>query len=153
MGVEAVLYFLASVGNLFMAMLVVMRARRALGALPIALLCLALFLWDMGECMKLMAPGERRWKYLALIGSSMAAAFLMHFTILFCRRERELWRWQVALYGVTAAFTLSTAGAMTSERLQMWVESVAWNGAYLVALFPFLIWSCLVVYRRRQEVQ
>jgi len=153
MGVEAVLYFLAAVGNLFMAILVVLRARRALGALPIALLCLALFLWDMGECMQLMSSGEERWKYLALVGSSMAPAFLMHFAIVFCRREQSLWRWQVVLYAMTGAFALSTAGALTSSRLQDWVAGRVWNVAYLFALFPFLLWAFILVYRRRCEAQ
>jgi hypothetical protein len=133
--VEATLYLLASVGNLFLAMLVVVRARRALGALPIALLCLSLFLWDMGECMERLAPAEKRWKYLALIGSSMAPAFLMHFAAVFCRRERQLRRWVAALYAISVAFTLSTAGALVSDFFQRWVDSVAWNLAYLGGLF------------------
>ncbi len=149
--VEAALYLVASVGNLFLAMLVVSRARRAMGALPIALLCLALFLWDMGEGMS-RVQNEPRWKYLALIGSSMAPAFLMHFAIVFCRRQKELWGWMLALYAVTAVFTLATAGAFLQASLRLFVDREWWNISYLVALFPFLVWSLLIVVRRKREV-
>ncbi len=153
-GVEASLYFLASIGNLFLAILVVFRSRRAVGALPISLLCLSLFLWDMGECMtRLAEPTERRWKYLALIGSSMAPAFLLHFVIEFCRRKKPLWKWMAAFYAITIAFTLSTAGALVSDWFRLWVDGTAWNLLYLAALFPFLLVSFVLVHRRRREVQ
>lgn len=152
--VYAALYFLAAVGNLSLANLVVFRSRRAVGALPIALLCLALFVWDMGLGMVQLTGEELgRWKYLALIGSSMAPAFLMHFVIVFCRREAPLRRWLAVLYAVTALFTLLTAGAMVRTDLREFVNAAAWNVAYLVALFPFLVWALLLVFRRRGEVQ
>ena len=48
MRAEAALYLIAAIGNLFMAMLVVFRARKARGALAVAFLSLALFTWDLG---------------------------------------------------------------------------------------------------------
>lgn len=151
--IEALLYFLASIGNLFLAMLVIFRARRAPGALPIALLCLALFLWDIGECLYRMSGKDVwEWKSLALIGSSMAPAFLFHFVVVFCRREAGLRRWVGFLYAVTAAFTISTTAALFSDTFRDFVKGELWNLAYLGALFPFLLWSFVLVARRQREV-
>ncbi len=146
------LYFLASIGNLFLAMLVIFRARRARGALPIALLCIALFVWDIAEC-ALLVLGPGQWRYIRLIGSSLAPAFLWHFVLVFVHRERSLRRWLAALYAATAAFTLMTAGALFSATLARYVDGKGWNITYLVTLFPFLVWSFLLVDRRRREVE
>ncbi len=147
------LYFLASIGNLFLALFVVSRARRARGALPIALLCTALFLWDIGEGMFEVSGGEDRdWHYLRLIGSSMAPAFLWHFVLVFVRKERTLRASMVALYGATGLFTLSTAGAFVSEALAAYVDGIAWNLTFLGVLFPFLVASFALVFLRRKDV-
>ncbi|MBI2931808.1 MAG: hypothetical protein HYY16_09165 [Planctomycetes bacterium] len=152
-GVEASLFFLASIGNLFLAMFVGFRAYQSRGRLPIALLCVSLFLWDICEGLQRTIPEARPWRYLALVGSSLAPAFLWHFVVVFCRRERAMGKWVVALYTATAPFALSTAGAIASPWLQSFVDGVAWNLAYLFALFPFLVWSAFVVSARRREVR
>ena len=145
------LYFLASIGNLFLALFVIFRARRARGALPIALLCLSLFVWDIAEAAKSSA-GTSYWHYIRLVGSSLAPAFLWHFVAVFTQRERRLFRWTVGLYAVTAVFTLMTAGALFSDRLKQAVDSKAWNIAYLLVFFPFLIASLEITRRRAKEV-
>ncbi len=146
------LYFLASVGNLALANFVVFRVRRARGALPIALLCVALFLWDISEAAKIVL-GNNYWYFIRLVGSSMAPAFLWHFVLVFVHRERALRRWLLLLYGFTAVFTLSTAGGLFSERLGEFVRGERWNLLYLVALFPFLVWSLLLLRVRLREVE
>ena len=150
---EQFLYLLASAGNLFLANIVIFRARRARGALPIALLCIALFIWDIAEAAKDPKLTWSLWHSIRLIGSSMAPAFLWHFVVVFAHRERALRTWLVALYAVTAAFTLSTAGAIFSPVLATFVQGPWWNLAYLGVLFPFLIWSFLIVRRRLVEVE
>jgi len=150
----APLYFLASAGNLFLATLVIFRARRARGALPIALLCIALFLWDIGEGFYHLSEREdTNWHHIRLIGSSMTPAFLWHFVLVFVHRERALHRWRTALYAVTAVFTAMTAGALVSGTLARWVRGGSWNVTYLVVLFPFLVWSIVLVARRKGEVE
>src|ERR1041384_647614 len=147
------LYFAASVGNLFLANVVIFRARRARGALPITLLCLALFLWDMGEGFyQVSGETEQNWRYIRLIGSSMAPAYLWHFVLLFTRREQSMRKWMVALYTATALFSLSTAAALFSATFRGFVDKTLWNVTYLVVLFPFLIWSFLLVRGRMMEV-
>lgn len=143
--VTQVLYVLAGIGNLFLALFVIVRARRALGALPIALLCLALFLWDVAE-----ASG---WTRLRLIGSTLAPAFLWHFVAVFTDREQRLRRWTAGLYAAAAGFVLSIAGAFVSPALAIDVQSRPWNAAYVTVFFPFLIASFLIVLRRRREVE
>ena len=87
-----------------------LRARRARGALPIALLCTALFLWDIGEGL-FEVTKDRDWHYLRLIGSSMAPAFLWHFVLVFVHKERALGKWRIALYAASAIFTLSSGAS------------------------------------------
>jgi signal transduction histidine kinase len=152
------LYFLASAGNLFLATLVTFRARRARGALPIALLCVALFLWDIGEGLYEATgttPETRNpvWHYLRLIGSSMAPAFLWHFVLVFVHKERRHRKWLVVLYAATGVFTLMTAGALVSPALRDFVDGKVWNLTYLAVLFPFLVWSFLLVRARLREVE
>lgn len=146
-----ILYVFASIGNLFLALVVIFRARRARGALPIALLCLSLFVWDVAEAAKPEA-GLSPWHYVRLIGSSLAPAFLWHFTCVFTDRARALRRWTAGVYAVTAVFTLMTAAALVSPRVAGVVDGRLWNVAYLVALFPFLIASLVLVRRRLKEV-
>ncbi len=153
MRAEAFLYLVAAIGNLFMAMLVVFRARKARGALPVAMLSLALFTWDLGlGFFEYTAERDLRWKFLALIGSSMAPAFLYHFILVFTRRDRLLRSWGAGLYAVTFVFTAMTAGAFGSESTRDWVMSKTWNVAYLAFLFPFLLVSLLLLRRRHREV-
>jgi signal transduction histidine kinase len=56
------------------------------------------------------------------------------------------------LYFVTAVFTLSTAGALLRTPLRDFVDGRWWNISYLVALFPFLVWSFVIVVQRKREV-
>lgn len=147
----AVLFFLASITNLALANLIVFRVRRTRGALPIALLCVSLFLWDMGEAAHAVFEAPH-WKYVALVGSSMAPAFLFHFVVVFVHRERP-WRFAVwGLYATTAIFTSMTAAALFSVRAKMWVDDRSWNIAYLVSLFPFLLISLALARMRLREV-
>ncbi len=148
---ESILYFLASIGNLFLANVVIFRARRARGALPIAFLCISLFLWDMGEGIFLLTE-EKRWHHIRLIGSSMAPAFLWHFVLVFARREISHRKWMIFLYAATAIFTLSTAGSLFIGWLGRFVDGREWNLTYLLVLFPFLVWSFLLVRGRMREL-
>ena len=154
------LYFLASAGNLFLAILVIFRARRARGALPIALLCIALFVWDIAEAAKpglpagvLPADFWSPWHSIRLVGSSMAPAFLWHFVVVFVHKDRALRKWLVALYVATSVFALMTAGSLASEPLQTFVRGKLWNLTYLATLFPFLVWSFFLVRARYREVE
>lgn len=150
----ALLYLLASMGNLLMAVVVIALARRARGSLPIALLCVALFAWNVGEGAFLLAgTHDSRWKLVALTGSSLAPAFLFHFVLVFTRRDRHLRTWGLAMYALSGLLAISTAGAFTLAILQAWVDSRWWNAAYLTLLFPFLLASLLLVARRRREVE
>src|SRR4051794_8140480 len=100
-GLPELLYFAAAAGNLFLANLVAFRARRARGALPIALLCVSLFLWDFGQG-ALLHYGQPYWSVIRLIGSSAAPAFLWHFVLVFTGRDRSLRAWMVGMYALTA---------------------------------------------------
>jgi len=151
--VASLLYFLASIGNLFLANVVIFRARRARGALPIALLCVALFLWDMGEGLfTLTGEQDWHWRHIRLIGSSMAPAFLWHFVLVFTHREQSHRKWMLFLYGATALFTLTTAGSLFVKSLESFVDTRGWNLTYLIVLFPFLVWSFVLVRGRMREL-
>src|SRR5439155_13595214 len=106
--------FIASAGNLCLANLVVFRARRARGALPIALLCVSLFLWDFGQGARLKYPAAEYWSTIRLIGSAMTPAFLWHFVLVFTGRDQALRKWLIVVYVAATLFMLCTAGALFS---------------------------------------
>jgi len=146
------LYFIASAGNLFLANLVVFRARRARGALPIAFLCVSLFLWDFGQGARLRYPNPY-WPTIRLIGSAMSPAFLWHFVLVFTGRDQTLRKWLVVVYIAAGLFTLSTAGALFFDPLKAYVDGHVWNLIYLAVFFPFFLLSFRLVSLRRREVQ
>ena len=148
---ELLLYYVASVGNLCLANLVAFRARRARGALPIALLCVSLFLWDFGQGARLHYE-KNYWSTISLIGSSMSPAFLWHFVLVFTGRDRALRVWLALVYTATALFTLSTAGSFVSPVLDAFVSGSLWNLVYLGAFFPLFIISIPLIYLRKREV-
>jgi signal transduction histidine kinase len=149
---EEVLYFVASAGNLFLANLVAFRARRARGTLPIALLCVCLFLWDFGQGAWIRWHDATYWSTLRLLGSAMAPAFLWHFVLVFSGRDHTLRPWLIAVYVASGLFTLSTAGAFFSDRLLAYVDGRMWNAIYLAVFFPFFLLSLRLVFMRRKEL-
>ena len=146
------LYFAAAAGNLFLANLVAFRARRARGALPIALLCVALFIWDFGQG-ALLRYGDHPWAIVRLIGSSTAPAFLWHFVLVFTGRDRSLRPWLIGMYVVTALYGLSTAAGLFSPACEAYVRGPVWNLIYLCVFFPFFLASFRLVSLRGREVQ
>ncbi|MBI3854112.1 MAG: hypothetical protein HY293_00310 [Planctomycetes bacterium] len=152
-GLKETLYFVASAGNLCLANLVVFRARRARGTLPIALLCVTLFLWDFGQGALLRYPQAQYWSTIRLVGSAMAPAFLWHFVLVFTGRDQTLRTWLILVYVAAGFFTLSTAGAFASRTLMTYVDGSLWNAIYLAVFFPFFLLSFRLVYLRRREVQ
>ncbi len=150
--VAPLLYFLSAIGNLGLAILVVSRGRDARGSFPLTLLCLALFAWQMGEGLR-AATAASHWKYLRLVASSVAPAFLFHFVMHFVRREREFAKITSLLYGITALFALLTAGALFIGVIRALVDHWIWNIVYIVFLFPFLLLAFFLLLRRQREAE
>jgi signal transduction histidine kinase len=152
-----ILYFAASAGNLFLSNLVILRARRARGAFPIALLCVSLFIWDFGQGVLQGIPvdghAESSWYILRLIGSSASPAFLWHFVLVFTGRDKNLWLWLVGVYALTFLFCLSTAAALVWHPCEVYVRGSVWNLIYLGVFFPFFIAAFVLAWIRRREVQ
>src|SRR4051812_24242586 len=151
-GIPEFLYFAAAAGNLFLANLVAFRARRARGALPIALLCVALFTWDFGQG-ALLRYGQPHWSVIRLIGSSAAPAFLWHFVLVFTGRDRSRRGWLYAVYALTGIFAAATAAAPVSPFCAAFVSGGTWNLVYLAVFFPVFLASFRLVSLRGREVQ
>ncbi len=151
-GIPEFLYFAAAAGNLFLANLVAFRARRARGALPIALLCVALFTWDFGQG-ALLRYGQPYWSVIRLIGSSAAPAFLWHFVLVFTGRDRSLRAWLNGMYALTGIFAAGTAAALVSPFCASFVSSGTWNLVYLAGFFPVFLACFRLASLRAREVQ
>ena len=89
---------------------------------------------------------------IRLIGSSMSPAFLWHFVLVFTGRDRSLRALLGAVYLAGGLFTLSTAGALVSPRLDAYVQGDLWNLIYLGVFFPFFLVSLPLVQLRKREV-
>src|SRR4051812_38032570 len=150
--VSAFLYFAAAAGNLFLANLVTFRARRARGTLPIALLCVCLFIWDFGLGAQLQYQTPY-WDIVPFIGSAAAPAFLLHFVLVFTGRDLSLRRWLVAMYVVAGLFTAATAAGLALRRFEEFVTGSNWNLVYLLVFFPVFLVCFRLVLLRKKEVQ
>ncbi|HYF01499.1 MAG TPA: ATP-binding protein [Planctomycetota bacterium] len=145
------LYGLAAAGNLFLALVVALGARRAQGAVPLALTCASLFVWAVSEAVIAGGPVEP-WDYVGLVGSSLAPAFLWHFVVAFVGATPRLRASVVVFYAVAATFAAGTAAALVSPAAARVVDGPAWNVAYLAVLFPFFVASLAVVVLRLRRL-
>jgi signal transduction histidine kinase len=145
------LYLLAGVGLLFLALIVAATARRTRGAFPLSLLCLALFVWDLAQALSFLPGASPRWKDVRLLGSSLAPAFLWHFAALFSQRGWELRPWTVGLYAFTALFWASTAAAFLSPAVRAWVDGAACNAVYLAVFLPFMAAALALLVRHARR--
>ncbi len=152
-GIREFLYLAASAGNLFLALFVIVRARRARGSLPIALLCLTLFVWDIAAAAVPADSRESTWHTIRLLGSTMPPALAWHFVLVFIHREVSLRRWTFVLYAVMSVFMIGAAGALLSPALKQFVDLPAWNLVHLAVLLPFLVASLVLVRNRYRELE
>lgn len=122
MGVHGWLTLIAGTGLLGLASLAVLRGERSALTVPICLLCMALFSWNMAD-LAYKTSGQIGWHYLDLSVSPFTAPIGLHFIAAFVGRRRELRAVLAAAYLAMGALSLSAVSAFVSGAAATFVMS------------------------------
>ncbi len=129
MGLSSLLPALACAGLLILAVLAALRAPKDPLALPLALFCADLAVWNLASRAYDLTR-EPRWHWLDVTFSPLTPALGLHFVLSFTGRRRDLralLRASYAYFGLLAAFALVDSGA---ER----AIARLWSGAFLAGI-------------------
>lgn len=102
------------VGQLGLAVLAFVRGRRAPLAIPLSLLCLAMFSWTFAEWAARIAD-RRTWRSIDLTFSSLAAPVVLYFILAFVGARRRQ-RWLLVAFGVpSGSLALACASGLVLD--------------------------------------
>src|SRR6185436_11732570 len=143
------LTLVACAGQLGLALLAVLRGGKSPLALPLALLCMALFSWNLAA-LAFDISGTIQWRWIDVATSPLSAPLALHFVVVFVGRRREL-RWPLA--AAYAAFVpLCAVGllAFVWEPAARFLRSPNWALTFFGGVVPtisYALWL-LVKYLR-----
>ncbi len=124
------------VGLLGLTVLAFVRGRRAPLAMPLSMLCMAMFVWTFAEWATGIAD-RRTWRSIDLTFSSLAAPAALYFVLAFVGARRRL-RWLLLAFGVPfGLLSLACASALVLDEGDRFARSVLRGriqGALIVAL-------------------
>ena len=128
----------ACVGELAVAVLVLLRAFRSPLAMPLLALSVDLFAWNFAQ-LAWRLTGDPRWHLLDMVASPLGTAFAFHFMLVFLGRSRHL-RWLLALaYALSGAIAGVAALALVVPGARRLALSHAWPAAFLGCLLPLTV--------------
>ncbi len=140
--------------NIVFAVIVIARTSRSTIFITFFFICISVALWNFGDFM-VYATGNRLWttaseggsiwKYLSSIGSVMAPAFTFHFTNTLVSSDVKNRAWVILAYILSSVLALSVPMEQVNALTQKIVGGTTWNILFLLCLFPFLVWSILLV--------
>lgn len=132
--------FLASAGNLALAVLVVLRRSESALARPLAVLCLDLFVWNYAN-MAYGATGVVEWHFIDVIASPWTAPLMLHVALVFVGRLRKLAPVLVLAYLVASTASLRASLAFLGEGWAEWPFSAAWSSTFLLTSLPVVLFA------------
>lgn len=140
--------------NIVFAVIVIARTSRSTIFITFFFICISVALWNFGDFM-VYATGNRLWttaseggsiwKYLSSIGSVMAPAFTFHFTNTLVSSDVKNRAWVTLAYILSSMLALSVPMEQVNALTRKIVGGITWNILFLLCLFPFLVWSILLV--------
>jgi len=137
--------FAAVAINLVFVILILARTSRSATYRLFLLTFGGVIIWNLGIFLKYYS-GRDVWFYLAIIGSPMIPAFLLHLTRTLINRSPG-GPWLAVAYGLAGALSLSSFLAVYSPAVKQFVDSKYWNLYFLVLLIPFVIISMVMMYK------
>ncbi|TNF47165.1 hypothetical protein EP232_03805 [bacterium] len=155
--VNAYLALAAVVVNFAFAVLVMVRTSRSTVSTTFFGICLTIGFWNFCDFMVYAsgqplwppagAGSEGFWKYISVVGSGMAVAFVFHFANGLARSVEKNRYWIIISYVASSFLAFSSPGAFIHPGIKRFVDGVGWNLLFVVLLVPFLIWSIILVLR------
>jgi len=154
---NAYLALAAVIVNFAFAVLVMVRTSRSSIYTTFFAICLTIGFWNFCDFMVYISgqplwppAGEGSigfWKYISVVGSGMAVAFVFHFANALAKSERKNRYWITIAYVASSFLAFSSPGALIHPNIKQFVDGVGWNILFAVLLVPFLLWSIILVLR------
>jgi two-component system, NtrC family, sensor histidine kinase HydH len=148
MTIQSWLALTACAGLLGLALLSIARGAKSPLALPLALLCMVFFSWNLAQLAHDVS-GHAEWRYLDVALSPLTAPSALYFVVVFVGRWRELRLRVLGAFAALGLLSLSSLGAFVSASLADFAGSARWAlthliGALLVMVYAFhLLWRHL----------
>ena len=125
------LTLLTCAGLLALAVLAAWPGARSPLSLPLSLLCLNLFTWNLASVAH-EASKNVGWRYLDITSSPLTMPFALHFVVALVGKRRELRRVLALAYAAFALLGLCALLAFFLPALGAFVSSPAWALTYLM---------------------
>jgi len=143
---DSVLSLIAIVGHLALGILIVSHRSSSGVRRPLIALCFAHFAWNMAA-MAHRVSGDRDWHFVDVACSAFVPALMLHITLAFVGRGRELRVWLLITYLACAALSIGGLLAFFLESLAVWTASALWSVMFVAITLPaallctWLLWA------------
>jgi two-component system sensor histidine kinase HydH len=137
MGAREWMSLLAAVGHLALASVCLARGRQSVVARPLAVLCLALAVWNFATLAEHVSVGPW-WEVLDAVFTALSPPLLLYLVATFVGARRERVRVVVAASLSFGGLALSSAIGFFVPWGRAWVNSRAWAIVFLAAWAPTL---------------
>lgn len=128
---------MACAGQLGVAAICFSRSARSPLALPLALLCLALFGWTLGS-LGYGLTGDRTWHYVDVTWSPLVPPLTLLLVAAFVGRRRALRFVLLLALLASGALSLVSLCAVWDHRCREFEESAAWGYVYIALTIPMI---------------
>lgn len=146
MSAEQTFTLIASATFLGLAALAAIRGARNPLGLPLALLCVDLFAYNVLEAFSSFVDSEQgEWVENAF--AALAAPLLTHFTLAFLGARREQRVFLMACYAYFALIALSSLAPFVAPSLHGYPGGPMWAIAMLIGIAPAFVWVCVLLAR------
>jgi signal transduction histidine kinase len=140
------MFLIASLGNLTLGVLSLVRGRRSPLSLPLALLCFDMFGFSFAPLARVVSD-SRVFSTADSVCTAMAAPLALHFVVVFVGARRAHARSAAAAYVVFGALALSSVVGFGSAWGRAWLDSRAWHEVFLLAWAPTMALILLLLIR------
>lgn len=141
------LTLLACLGELALAGMAALSGPRNAQRLPLVLLSLALFAWNLASLM-FQLTWDGMWRWVDFAVSPLTAPLLLHFVLVFVGKRRRLRGLLVACYVGFLALAATSVAAIFFPWARGFPGSREWVVVHLAGLGPTLLVSCALLVQR-----
>lgn len=127
-------------GQLALALIALRRSARSRLALPLALLFLDVFVWNLASLLVDLS-GQPAWGWLDHTTSPLTAPLALEFILAFVGRRRGLARLRALWWLPFAALSLLPSLGLFFSSPRRWDESGAWSGALALCSLPVMTFA------------
>lgn len=139
-------YLLAASGHLTLAVLSFLRGRRSAVAVPLGLLCLAMFSFCFCS-LATNVTGQSSWGYLDQFFTSLTPPLALHVVMTFVGVRRTLAPVLAVAYALFGALAISCVAGIGTAWGSAWVKGEGWPTAFLVGWVPLLPFMVVLLVR------